>query len=797
MRFLLVLRVASGILLIVGLVLGIMTMRAMNDMRRWLGAVNNALVSHSLADRALQLDLLNARAGLLRNYDPVNADLASERKSLADLGRQPMGPRARQLLGILVEKAAQREGLVERFKSDNALLQNSLARFTANVGGDVGIHNVLSARILKLTLDTSTQTVREARAALNRMPSARDGTPAAQLVSHARLLVTILPEIDELLHSIRAMRIESRLDEMDAVLSREYEDRSARLLHLQVSLAAVIILLIATVIALVLVQRLRTREWKAQAANARLSAAIATPLIDSGHATFASRVQDAVRRLAQHVGARRLQLMTPGVATRAYFLWPESESNPQWLREMTDAAEADGAWIDDKVIASRNGGNVPPALDAAMRDAGIGDLVLLRTAEPFRVVIGFEPQELAFAQRRDHMAGVASAIVAIAHGARREMMQLERDRLKRVLARARRMETIGAMASGVAHNFNNIIGAIGGFAEIGQERTRNGSLARYSFDEIQCAVDRARELVADILNFAKQGRSAKLPINLFDVLTHSVRLMTASARDEDAFQLEASDRRYPLIGSDRDLQQVLLNICNNASQASGRRPVHIFAHRQRLVEMGHMSHGNLDPGRYVVISITDSGPGIPVAARRRLFEPFFTTKAGGTGLGLSTAWEIVQDHGGTIDVENIAGGARFAVWLPEATDAAVSPVSGKGARILLVAESDQLAAEEDLLAELGYEPLGFTFPADVDALREVIGNCDAVLLASGRSPPTDALVRAIGPVLQDRPLLLALPELHLAGCAVPFHRIDYPIRPEELTDLLTRTGAASHLVGAS
>ncbi|TCP33682.1 DAHL domain-containing protein [Sphingomonas sp. BK235] len=775
------LRCATMLAFVASIVLGAASLSNLSENRRWVVDASNAAMAYSLAERALQLDLLNARAGILRNYDPINADLAAERRSFADLQRLPLRPRARRLLAQLMTVAARQAQLVEQFKSDNALLQNSLTRFAAEGSAMAEGHDVLSSRIFKLTLDTSPPTVAEAAAALRRAPPAREGTPAAQLVAHARLLVRILPQIDGLLHQIRAMQMERRIGALEQELRAETRRRAEAARHLQIALAATIIVLIASVVALIIEQRLRTRELRAQAVNERLSAAIAVPLIDTGPADFIARVQDAVARLAQHIGARRLQLVIPGQPDVAHFSWPDAQVDPGWLRTLASAAEADGAWDGDRLFASLDARGVRRHLRRAMVLTDTADLVLLRTAQPHRVMLGFEPEKLAVAQRRDYLAGLQSAIVAIAHGARREAMQRERARLERTLARARRMEAIGAMASGVAHNFNNIIAAIGGFAEMGQERSAPGSAARYRFDEIRDAVERARELVDDILNFAKQGRSAKRPLNLVEVLDQAVRLLLAVARDEAAFRLVAVDRRLPVFGAAGELQQVILNICRNAAQASDGRAVTIEARRTTLAAETHLSHGSLAAGGYVVVAVSDSGPGVSESVRRRLFDPFFTSKAGGTGLGLSTAWEIVQDHGGTIDVQSgDAGGARFSVWLPVMRVDPGAPVVGDGARVLLLTEPDQLAAEEELLAEIGFEPLGFALATDPAVLHEVIGSCDAVVVAARDAPRAAASVAALGAALGDRQLLVATVGAIPAG-ATPLR---YPLRADELAPLL-------------
>lgn len=785
MRWLPSLRFASALLFVACVALSIVVLRTSTATRRWAAATGSALVDYSLADRALQLDLLNARAGLLRNYDPLNAHLRSERESLSDLARLPMRSDARALLGTLMDKSQRREALVERFKSDNALLQNSLARFTANGNAADDDRDVLSARILKLTLDTSPQTVSDTRAALARLPHAPPGTSAAQLISHARLLVAVLPEIDALLHAIRVMRMENGIEALSLMLRDQAAGDVAHLRRLRLLLAATGLLLALCALSTVFAQRLRTREFKAQAANERLNAAIAIPLIDTGKGDFAARVQQAVHRLALHIGARRLQLVVPGTAGPVPFSWPDASVHPQCLQGFVAAAEADGAWAGDRVIVSRGRDGIGPMLDREMGAAGMNDLVLLRTTHPLPVTIGFEPAGSALAQRGDHIAGLASAIVAIAHGARREMMQVERERLERTLSRARRMETIGAMASGIAHNFNNIIGAIRGFAEIGQERTRSGSQARYTFDEIQIAVERARELVDEILNFAKQGRSVKQPIDIRVVLDQAVRLLEASARDPGGFRFDPPKTACVVLGSGSAFQQVFLNICTNAAHASGGRPVDIEATRHVLDAEHQLSHGSLDAGRYVVVSVTDRGPGIPAAASARLFEPFFTTKRGGTGLGLSTAWEIVQDHGGTIDVATAPeGGARFSVWLPEMLDPPASQPIGDGSRILLIGAEDRLAAEEELLAELGYEPIGMALPADRALVREFSADCDAVLIADADTAAVERQAREIAHIAKGRPLLLATVgsvALDIPGSVIP---LSFPLSGEELTRLL-------------
>lgn len=777
----LALRVSSLFLSLTALALVGATINTMTISRRWISDASNALMGFSLAERTLQVDLLDARAGLLRNYDPVNADMLAARENLEALAKLHKQPDAQVALEQLYAVLNRQNDLVEHFKSDNALLQNSLSIFWANRNTKHDHYEALTSRILSLTLNTSAQTVEEAQAALAAIPEPKPGTTDAQMVSHARLLVKILPEIDATLRRIRGLNVEEQTEKLLLRIRQDSAHRTVVIRNFQVALAVLILLSVCGFIALIIRQRWRTRELEAQAANERLTAAIALPLIETGSASFAARVQAAVERLAPHINAKKLQLNFSGVPRVAPICWPEARFNPKWLALFLQAAEEDRAWVADRVIASQHKPRVGPALDKVMRHAGVEELVLMRSAEPFRVMIGFELESGLSAERWDHAASVGSALAVIAHGARREAMQIERERLERSLARARRMETVGAMASGVAHNFNNIIGAIAGFAEMGQERTRAGSSARNSFDEIRGAADRARDLVDDILGFARQRQAAKEKLDLSEVLRGAVRLLTASSRDQDVCELQAGMGALPICGVASDLEQAILNICNNGISASGGRTLCITTRQMQLLSEREMSHAAIERGGYAVIEICDRGPGISDAAFPRLFEPFYTTKAGGTGLGLSTAWEIIQDHGGTIDVQNRAqGGACFSIWLPEMA-VMLDAVIGNGAPILLIAEGPTLTAEEEVLAQLGYEPRGFALSTPVTVLLQAIKTCGVVLISSPRTEVVEALVRELTGHLEGRLLLVASSEV----CTSPrINHLDYPLRPEQLLTTL-------------
>jgi CheY-like chemotaxis protein len=167
-------------------------------------------------------------------------------------------------------------------------------------------------------------------------------------------------------------------------------------------------------------------------------------------------------------------------------------------------------------------------------------------------------------------------------------------------------------------------------------------------------------------------------------------------------------------GEPAQLQQVIINLCNNASQAMNNSGgVELSTDIHDVASPRSLSHGELAQGQYVCLAVSDTGRGMDAARLGRIFEPFFTTREEGNGLGLATVRDIVEDHGGAINVRSALGsGSRFEVWLP-CTQAAPEPRAhgiplGRGETLLVVGDDDErLLRDEEILAALGYEPIGF------------------------------------------------------------------------------------------
>ena len=216
------------------------------------------------------------------------------------------------------------------------------------------------------------------------------------------------------------------------------------------------------------------------------------------------------------------------------------------------------------------------------------------------------------------------------------------------------------------------------------------------------------------------------------------------------------------------MQQIILNLCKNAAQAmEGSGRICIMADAQDLDQPRALSHGELPAGRYVRLIVTDNGPGFNEEVARRLFEPFFTTRPGGTGLGLATVRKIVRDHDGAMNVISAPGqGSRFEAWLPAAAggerpaatvEETAPPRLGKGETVLIVHdERDRLLGHEEMVAALGYEPVGFGRSVDaIAAVRAEPARFDAILVSQASAQAALDLARALHALAPRKPILLA------------------------------------------
>ncbi|WP_462270169.1 transporter substrate-binding domain-containing protein [Desulfobacter sp.] len=257
----------------------------------------------------------------------------------------------------------------------------------------------------------------------------------------------------------------------------------------------------------------------------------------------------------------------------------------------------------------------------------------------------------------------------------RERKKAEKDReaLQRQLIQARKLESIGTLAGGIAHDFNNILGIILGNAQLALLDLPEEHPSRARINDIQTACLRAKDVVLQLLNFSRQTKQEKQPLNPAQLVTDTVRLLRASLPSSIEILCQNNEPIKKINANPTQIQQVIINLCNNAAQAmapdGGTLTIRLEmadTHNLKMPERKAFSAAEA-----VRLTIKDTGTGIDPAIQDRIFDPYFTTKelGKGSGMGLAIVHGIVHNHGGVISVKSKMGsGAVFSVLLPAIPD---------------------------------------------------------------------------------------------------------------------------------
>lgn len=292
----------------------------------------------------------------------------------------------------------------------------------------------------------------------------------------------------------------------------------------------------------------------------------------------------------------------------------------------------------------------------------------------------------------------------------------ERKALERQLFQSQKIEAVGLLAGGVAHDFNNILTVIFGYSDILLKNIEPGNPLRPSVENIVGSATRAADLTRGLLAFSRKQVLDSRPVSIEEVVTDIQKILARVIREDIEFRTVFPDDVLTVHADKGQMGQVLVNLVTNAVDSmpdGGSLTIRVepYTMDARFIE----KHGFGRPGDYACISVTDTGGGVDEAIREKIFEPFFTTKetGKGTGLGLSIVYGIVKQHNGFIDVESRVGvGSVFSVYLPlverpvseTAAQAPKDYAMARGCETILLAEDDDIVREMDeiTLSEAGY-----------------------------------------------------------------------------------------------
>ena len=324
--------------------------------------------------------------------------------------------------------------------------------------------------------------------------------------------------------------------------------------------------------------------------------------------------------------------------------------------------------------------------------------------------------------------GKEAILINVIDITKRKKAEAEKKELETMLRQAQKMEAIGTLAGGIAHDFNNILFPITGYTELAMNDLEEDSPVRTKLAEVLKAADLAKGLVQQILAFSRRSDNKHKPLRVQSIIKESLKLLRSSLPSTIEIRQKIDNNCGPVMADPTQIYQVMMNLCTNAYHAMRKKGgvLGVVLTEATLRPQDINSGLNLTPGKYIKISVSDTGHGMDPLVIGRIFDPYFTTKGPGegTGMGLSVVHGIISNHGGDISVKSRPGkGTVFYIYLPriKTDDIRVKSVStaltpkGKE-KILLVDDEEQIVQMlTEMLEQLGYHVTART--SSVEALE--------------------------------------------------------------------------------
>jgi PAS domain S-box-containing protein len=380
----------------------------------------------------------------------------------------------------------------------------------------------------------------------------------------------------------------------------------------------------------------------------------------------------------------------------------------------------------------------------------------------------------AFSPRHGQFAVTFSDITAKKKG------EEQQASLEAQLRQAQKLEAIGTLAGGIAHDFNNILASIIGYSELVMADIPEEGETRSNAQQVVQAGLRARDLVKQILAFSRRSDQKRIILQLGPLIKEALKMLRSSLPATIQVITHMPHEEVAVLADPTQVQQVLMNLCTNAAQAmhpeGGQLKVELY--EEELTAGDLVTAWKIDPGKYMVLDVSDTGAGIKREMLDKIFEPYYTTKepGEGTGLGLAVVHGIITTHGGAIGVSSRPGqGSAFKVYLPESNahpphseKASSGTLAGGDESIMFVDDEEGLcAAWAFRLRRLGYKVETFTDPIRAeDAYRRNPDGYD--LLVTDQTMPG-----LLGSDLATR-LMAISPQLPVILCTGYSQVIDEP-----------------------
>jgi signal transduction histidine kinase len=725
-----------------------------------------ALRSIDTSNASLQRDVLQSRSSILRSYDPLVRSLEAMRRAsdtlLKDLrGTDPQLTDVAAELRTALDRAAD---LVERFKSTNAVMQNSqiifgdaLEMVKDSLPGKHGeAHGRLTAvagAAARFTREPSGENQTRLNLALNRLhfPFLADfrGPLVRALIIHGRMLANTFPIVDAIGADLQRVPVATLVQLYQARYLELHAEASGRAALFRVVLYGMALILCAYVAYLFVRLRQNAATLRERLALEAAIAAISTRFIDLDLSKLCREMETGLSVLGQLAGLDEARvLVRDEVSTEA----PRSGDPKDRDKTTLLALAADWQGSDEPhggiAVAKVSALPIGSCRNRLERLGYRSWLALpLQNAERQFGYLSLATLSRERSWPADEVALLRTAAEIFTNALQRARGDRERAFLETRLAESQRLESLGTLAGGIAHEYNNILGAILGYGELALAELDADGTPHRQVQQIVRAGRRAQTITDQILAFSRRRESRHRPMRTVPAVIEALELVRASLPQTIEIKTRFGNRDGVVLGDPAELQQVVMNLCANAAHAMEREGVvEVAIDEVSIVRGRELSHGRLQPGRYVRLAVRDSGHGMSPETLRRMFEPFFTTKTvgEGTGLGLSAVHGIVTAHKGMINAASELGkGSRIEAYFPrsdllpvEEEDAAALdreiPRGGGEAILVVDADAQRRMLLEEMLAHLGYEAVGFgQTQSAMEALARNGDRFDLVLLDEG------------------------------------------------------------------
>ena len=335
---------------------------------------------------------------------------------------------------------------------------------------------------------------------------------------------------------------------------------------------------------------------------------------------------------------------------------------------------------------------------------------------------------------------IHQAIADIDREKRLRISEEEQARLRERVLQAQKQESLGVLARGIAHNFNNILSTIIGYTRLAMDDVSVDSLTHANLSEVLKAGNRAKILVEQMLEFGRSTEPKREPLDLREAVSEALGSVEETLPEQIRVQRDLDVENAVVLANAGQINQMLVNLFENAvtAMADDGGILGVRLSKSESETQGESAPYFVRAGRHVVLTISDTGAGMSQDVRKKVFDPFFTTKniGRGTGMGLAVVHGVVTAHGGVIDVHSeLEKGTVFDIYLPQVPDGGkvvwedIEPIGYKGKRILVIDDEEPLVRLADqILSRKGYEVITRTSsPEALLTFSEDPGNFHAVI----------------------------------------------------------------------